>query len=181
MKREKHVLLFVASIIIISTVTGFVYGINNICSLDTYLNALSEHNILFLNDLLIILVFLFATISLIGIILNVFLIGIEGISIGYIIALFYKHYSISGVIYALISIIVNKLFLTLVLTYLFVTCYIYIKKVIRNVLGLNNDYMKHLLVPLIKKYGVITIFVIIYDTFIYFFGNMFLNYLTFML
>lgn len=181
MKKERHVLIFAATIILISIITGFIYGINNNISIDNYINSLSEHNILFFNDLLIVLVFLFATISLIGIIFNIFILGIEGVSIGYIIALFYNHYSVNGIIYSSILIVVNKLFLLIILIYLFVTCYIYVKKSIKNIMGLNNDYVKHLLMPLLKKYMVISIILIIYDIFLYFVGNMLLNYLTFML
>lgn len=181
MKKERHVLLFVASIILVSIITGFIYGINNDLNIDSYIEALNEHNILYISDFIIIITFLFATISLIGIIINTFILGIEGVSIGYIMALFYNHYSIKGIIYSMISILINKGFLIMILIYLFITGYIYIKKCIRNIMGLNNDYLKHLLVPLLKKYGVIIIGIILYDTFIYFLGNMFLNYLTFML
>ena len=37
------------------------------------------------------------------------------------------------------------------------------------------------LIPLLKKYLIIIIFLLLYDVLIYLFGNKFLNYLTFML
>ena len=181
MKKQKHVLIFVAIVILVSVITGFIYGINSDYVLDNYLSSLSNHNNLFLNDLLLISIFLFSTISLIGIIFNTFIMGIEGVSMGFILGLFFKRNKFKGLAYGLCLIGVNRLLMVIILMYLYIVGVIYVKKSMRNLVGLSNDYTRHMLMPLLKKYGLIILFVIIYDILVYFFGNILLNYLTFML
>lgn len=181
MKRVKHVLLFGVIIMAISMITGLIYAINNPYDLTEYISNLSKHNNLFINHLTILFFFLLSTLSILGSIFEIFVIGFEGVSIGYVIGQFFLEYKFKGIIYALITVGINKFIFLLVLIYLLSCAYIYIKRSFNNIIGLNKDYFSNIVLPILLKYAIVTIFVIVYDIIIYFFGNMLLNYLTFML
>lgn len=181
MKKAKHVLIFGIIIIVISIITGFIYAINNPYDLTEYLTNLTKHNNLFLLHLGILFLFLLSTLSLLGSISQIFIIGFESVSIGYVLGEFFLSYQFKGLLYALITICLNKFIFILILIYLLITSYVYIKKSFHNIVGLSKDYFSNIIKPILLKYSIVTIFVIIYDIIIYFFGNMLLNYLTFML
>lgn len=181
MKRNKHILLFIAILFIVSVVIGYIYGVNNFYDLTDYLANLDKHNSFFLAHIIIFLVFLFSTISLLGIFVESIYIGFEGISVGYLLATFYANFKINGILYGLITVLVNKVFFLIIITYLFLVTFNYIKKSAQNIIGLNKDYFSYLIKPLFFKYGIILVFILIYDIIIYLFGNTLLNYLTFML
>lgn len=179
--KYKHVIVFVLVVFIASIITGIIYGINNYYDLSDYINTLNKHNNVFIKDIIILLFFLFSTISLLGIFIQSIYIGFEGLSVGYIISEFYLNYKFKGIVYSIINIIINKLLFLLILLYLFFITYKYTLKIISNIVGNSNDYIKNIIKPLIKKYILIFFFLLIIDTIIYFFGNLILNYFTFML
>lgn len=181
MISKKNALIFIVVVAAVLFITGLIYGFNNKFDINEYLSILDSNNFLIIKHLLIIIICLFCTISLLGVIFIAIYIGFESISIGYLIANFILSYKTSGLLYGIITVIVNKGIYLLILLYLFITAIIYLKKHIMNIVGINKEYITDLLIPLLKKYLVITIILIIYDIFIYVFGNMFLNYLTFML
>ncbi len=181
MKNSKNIALYVAIVLLISIITGFIYGINNPVDLTDYLNSLTNKNSLFLIHTLIIIGIFFSTLSLINPIIESIIFGIEGISIGFTISLFFKQYKLKGLLYSLITTIVNKGIYLLLLLYLFIISINYVNRILKNIFGINNDYVNYSIKPLIKKFTLILIFSLINNTIIYFFGNMFLNYLTFML
>lgn len=179
--KYRHVIVFVIVVFIASVITGFIYGINNFYDLTDYITTLDKNNNVFFKDLLLIFFFLFSTISLLGLFLQGIYIGFEGLSVGYIISEFYLNYKFKGIIYSFINIIINKGFLLLILLYLFFVTYKYTLKMISNIVGSSSDYIKTIIKPLIKKYILILFFLLIIDIIIYFFGNLILNYFTFML
>lgn len=181
MKNSKNITLYVAIVLLVSIVTGFIYGINNPIDLTDYLASLKNNNSLFLLHTLVIIGIFFSTLSLINLLLESVIFGIEGISIGFTISLFFHQYKLKGLLYGIITILVNKGIYLIILLYLFIVSFNYINRIIKNILGLNNDYINYSIKPLIKKFTLILIFSLINNTIIYFFGNMFLNYLTFML
>ena len=181
MISRKNAALFIAILSIILVLTGLIYGFNNKIDLTNYLTSLNENNILLIQHGIIIILFFISTLSILGVVLQSIYIGIESISIGYLISQFILSYNIKGLIYSIITIFVNKFLYILILMYLFITSITYIKKVILNIVNINNDTVSNLLKPLIKKYIIILVILFIYDLLIYLFGNMFLNYLTFML
>lgn len=181
MKRNRHVALFIAVLFSISIVTGYIYGINNYYDLTDYIKNLAEPSNFFFYHGFILFVFLFSTLSLLGIVIEATLIGFEGISIGYTLSIFYANFKLNGLFYGFLTLLINKFFFLLALFYLFLVSSRYIKKNIQNIVGVNKDYVEYLIKPLIKKYICIGIFLIIYDIVLYFFGNGLLNYLTFML
>lgn len=181
MRKSRHVIVFVVVLFIVSVITGYIYGINNYYDLTDYIEGLSGHNNLFITHLIIFFLFLFSTISLLGIIAESIYIGFEGVSIGYLLAIFFSNFKLKGILYALVTIAINKLFLLLILIYLFIVSFKYIKKSIDNIIGINKDYFDGMIKPLLQKYFIILLILLAYDTVIYFFGNKLLNYLTFML
>lgn len=181
MKRAKHVVIFGLLIIAISIITGIIYAINNPYDLTDYIANLTKHNNLLFNHLGILFLFLLSTLSILGSISQVFIIGFESVSIGYVIGEFFITYKFKGITYALITVLVNKAIFLMILLYLLINSYIYIRKSFHNIIGLSKDYFSQIILPILLKYGIITIFIVIYDIIIYFFGNMLLNYLTFML
>lgn len=181
MISRKNTVIFTIVIAVVLFVTGLIYGFNNTFDINEYLKTLDNNNFLILKHLLIIIVCLFCTTSLLGTIFIPIYIGFESISIGYLIANFINSYKISGLLYSLVTILVNKGLFIAILLYLFVIGITYLKKNIMNIIGINKEYAAELVIPLIKKYIVISIILIIYDVMLYVFGNMFLKYLTFML
>lgn len=181
MKNSKYIVLYVAIVVFLSILTGFIYGLNNPIELNSYLESLNSNNSLFLMHTLVIIGIFFSTLSLINLFVESVIFGIEGISIGFIISLFFHQYKLKGLLYAIITIIVNKGLYLLLLLYLFIISFNYTKRILNNIFGVNNDYINLSIKPLIKKFTLILIFSLINNTLIYFFGNMFLKYLTFML
>lgn len=181
MISKKNGLIFIVVISLVLFITGLIYGFNNEFDINEYLETLNNNNFLVIKHLLIIIICLFSTISLLGVIFIAIYIGFESISIGYLIANFILSYKTSGLLYGIITVLVNKGIYLLLLVYLFTVAIVYLKKHIMNIVGINNEYIKDLIIPLLKKYVIISIVIITYDIFLYVFGNMFLNYLTFML
>ena len=181
MISKRHAEIFIATLSTILFFTGVIYGFNNELDLTSYLETLNTNNNLYLYHILVIIFFFVATLSIFGTLINSIIIGIESISIGYILSNFIQNYKFKGFIYGIINILINKGLYIIVLIYLFIIGINYIKKIYLNLIGINKNYTCDLIIPLIKKYIVILIIIFIYDTIIYFFGNMFLNYLTFML
>lgn len=181
MRHSKQILIFISVLMGVSIVTGFIYGINNYYDLTDYITNLSTHNNMFIYHIIVLLLFLFSTISLLGIVFESIYIGFEGVSIGYIISLFYANFKIKGLLYSFIVVLVNKLVFIIVITYLFLISVNYIRKNFHNLIGINKDYLINLVKPLLQKYAIVFVVLLIYDVIIYFFGNTCLNYLTFML
>lgn len=181
MKRVRHVVFFAAVVIVVSIVTGFIYGMNHYFDLTDYMQALTNHNNLFFNHFLILLLFLISTLSILGVVFQVFIISFEGVSIGYVLSTFYLNFKIKGFFYGFITVLVNQVFLIIILSYLLTSSYLYIKRSFQNLFGGQRDYFKAIVMPILYKYVLIAIFVLLYDIILYFGGNILLNYLTFML
>ncbi len=180
MKKNKYALVLVVSIFVISLIVGFIYGINNPYDISEYVKNIDKNMLLF-NHLLVIMLFFFSTISLIGILINGFYIGFEGVSVGFVISAFFKTYGIKGIIYSLINLLLNKGLFIIILFYLFIVGVKYVKKSLSNVVGLSTDYLIVLMKPMVKKYLLITIFIVIYDLLNYFLLYKLVKYFTFIL
>ncbi len=181
MKRVRHVVFFAVIVVLVSVVTGFIYGMNNYFDLTDYMQTLTTHNNLFFNHFLILVLFLISTLSILGVLFQIFIIGLEGVSIGYVLAIFYLNFKIKGFFYGFLTVLVNQVFFIIILCYLLTSSYLYIKKGLQNLFGGDRDYFKSLVMPILYKYALIAVFVLLYDIIIYFGGNVLLNYLTFML
>lgn len=180
MKKNKYALVLVLSIFVISLVVGFIYGINNPYDISEYVKNIDK-NILFFNHLLVVVLFFFSTISLIGILINGFYIGFEGVSVGFVVSAFFKTYGIKGIIYSLINLVLNKGLFIMILFYLFIVGIKYVKKCLSNIVGLSTDYLIVLIKPMVKKYLLIVIFIVVYDLLNYFLLYKLVKYFTFIL
>lgn len=180
MKKNKYALVLVLSIFVISLVVGFIYGINNPYDISEYVKNIDKNMLLF-NHLLVIVLFFFSTISLIGILINGFYIGFEGVSVGFVVSAFFKTYGIKGIIYSLINSVLNKGLFIIILFYLFIVGIKYVKKCLSNIVGLSTDYLIVLIKPMVKKYLLIVIFSVVYDLLNYFLLYKLVKYFTFIL
>lgn len=180
MKKNKYALVLVLSIFVISLVVGFIYGINNPYDISEYVKNIDKNMLLF-NHLLVIVLFFFSTISLIGILINGFYIGFEGVSVGFVVSAFFRTYGIKGIIYSLINLVLNKGLFIIILFYLFIVGIKYVKKCLSNIVGLSTDYLIVLIKPMVKKYLLIVIFSVVYDLLNYFLLYKLVKYFTFIL
>lgn len=180
MKKNKYALVLVLSIFVISLVVGFIYGINNPYDISEYVKNIDKNMLLF-NHLLVVMLFFFSTISLIGILINGFYIGFEGVSVGFVVSAFFKTYGIKGIIYSLINLVLNKGLFIIILFYLFIVGIKYVKKCLSNIVGLSTDYLIVLIKPMVKKYLLIVIFSVVYDLLNYFLLYKLVKYFTFIL
>jgi len=180
LKKNKYALVLVLSIFVISLVVGFIYGINNPYDISEYVKNIDKNMLLF-NHLLVVVLFFFSTISLIGILINGFYIGFEGVSVGFVVSAFFKTYGIKGIIYSLINLVLNKGLFIIILFYLFIVGIKYVKKCLSNIVGLSTDYLIVLIKPMVKKYLLIVIFSVVYDLLNYFLLYKLVKYFTFIL
>ena len=180
LKKNKYALVLVLSIFVISLVVGFIYGINNPYDISEYVKNIDKKMLLF-NHLLVVMLFFFSTISLIGILINGFYIGFEGVSVGFVVSAFFKTYGIKGIIYSLINLVLNKGLFIIILFYLFIVGIKYVKKCLSNIVGLSTDYLIVLIKPMVKKYLLIVIFIVVYDLLNYFLLYKLVKYFTFIL
>ena len=180
MKKNKYALVLVLSIFVISLVVGFIYGINNPYDISEYVKNIDKNMLLF-NHLLVVVLFFFSTVSLIGILINGFYIGFEGVSVGFVVSAFFKTYGIKGIIYSLINLVLNKGLFIMILFYLFIVGIKYLKKCLSNIVGLSTDYLIVLIKPMVKKYLLIVIFSVVYDLLNYFLLYKLVKYFTFIL
>ena len=180
MKKNKYARVLVLSIFVISWVVGFSYGINNPYDISEYVKNIDKNMLLF-NHLLVVVLFFFSTISLIGILINGFYIGFEGVSVGFVVSAFFKTYGIKGIIYSLINLVLNKGLFIIILFYIFIVGIKYVKKCLSNIVGLSTDYLIVLIKPMVKKYLLIVIFSVVYDLLNYFLLYKLVKYFTFIL
>ena len=181
MKNNKVYITFVSIIIIVSIISGIIYGINNPFDVSNYLDSLNSNNNLFIPHIIIISLFYISTISLLGIIAQLLFLGFYSISLGYILSSFVKVYKFKGFLYALSIILINNFMFLIIVSYLLIVSIKYIKRIIYNLKGIDNNTYKKILIPLSKKYLIILVCLLILDTFIFMFGNKILNFLQFML
>ncbi|MCX4248305.1 MAG: hypothetical protein OSJ65_00915 [Bacilli bacterium] len=175
MKKNKNVALFIGLIVLIAVITGFIYGINRNIDATNFLESLNTHNNLFLHHSLLIVIILISTLALINMVSETVIFSIEGLTSGFLIGVLFKSYKLNGLFMGILVTIVNKLIFLILISYLFMISINYIKKIIKNLLGIKNDYIRVLIKPLLKRFALILVISLINDTIIYFFGNMLLK------
>lgn len=181
MKKNKNVALFIGLVVLIAVITGFIYGINKNVDVSDFLESLNTHNNLYLHHSILIIVILISTLALINMISETLIFSIEGITSGFIIGVLFKSYKLNGLFMGILITLVNKLIFMILISYLFMISINYIKKIVKNLLGLKNDYIRTLTKPLLKRFALIFLVSLLNDTIIYFFGNMLLKKLANML
>lgn len=176
MKKNKNIAIFIALIILIAGISGFIYGLNKSIDATEFIDSIKTSNSnLFIPHSFSILIIFFSTLALINLVSETLILSIEGSSIGFILGVLFKNYKLNGLFFGVLTAIVNKLIFIILISYLFIISINYINKIIKNILGLKNDYIRVLIKPLIMRFLIILGISIINDTIIYFFGNMFLK------
>lgn len=186
--NNKLLLKFLISLFILGILIGlYIYIIQPDVTKSSIISELSnlsttlktnQNNFIF--HLIILSVLTILSLFIIGIPLMLFYLFYEGISIGFLIAGFIHYKKISGLIYGLVFILVNKIVFYLILIYILVNALKFSKKLYKALK--NKDYKVYELVFLqLLKNGFVFIIIIIFDVFIYFFGNKILAYFLFLL
>lgn len=176
MKKNKKIAIFIALVLVITGITGFIYGMNKKIDVNFFLDTIknSRTNLYLTHSSYVIIIFL-STLALINIGSQTIIFGIEGLSMGFTMGVLFKSYKLNGLFFGVLINIVNKLLFIIIISYLFIISVNYINKTIKNILGYKNDYIRTLIKPLILRFLIILGISIINDTIIYFFGNMFLK------
>lgn len=176
MKKNKNIAIFAITVLIIAGITGFIYGLNKNIDVTGFIEAINSEKInLFIPHIFYIGVIFFSTLALINMISETLIISIEGLKIGFTLGVLFKTYKLNGLFFGILNIAVNKVIFLILISYLFIISINYISKIIKNILGLKQDYIKTLLRPLINRFLIILVICLLNDAIIYFLGNMFLK------
>ena len=171
MKNNKNVAIFVGIILVISVITGFIYGLNKNVDTSEFISSINGHSNLFFNHTISIIIIFLSTLALVNFISGALIFSIEGLSTGFLLGVLFKNYKLNGFFFG----IINRLLFIMILIYLFIISINYINKVIKNILGLKNDYIRSLIKPLLMRFSLILVISLINDTLIYFLGNIILK------
>ena len=186
---NKFLIKFLISLLVIGLLIGiYIYIkqpslvkasiINELKLLDNTLKNTKQNN--FLYHILILSVFTFLSILVIGVPVILFYLFYEGVSIGFLLASFINYKKVSGLLYGSIFIIFNKILLYASLIYILIASINYSKKVILSLKRKDYKIYEYLFSHLIKMVFILLV-IIIYDIFIYFLGNKILSYFIFLL
>lgn len=186
---NKYLIKFLLSLLIIGILVG-IYAylkqpdliktsvINELSMLNEILKNTQQNN--FFYHILLLSLIIFLSILVIGLPFILFYLFYEGISIGFLIASFFHYQKLSGLLYSLIFTIVNKLIIYVALIYILINTINYSKKIVLSIKRKDYKIYEYLFTHLIRMIFVCLI-ILIYDIFIYFFGNKILSYFIFLL
>lgn len=177
--KIKNIAIFEALILVLSIITGIIYGLNNQIEIKEIITNIDSNYFLINTSIIFILFFL--TLSTLGIIGFTIYFTLEGISSGYLIYLFYKTYKTKGLLCYLLLFISSKLIFIILVSYLFIISYKYTKRIINNITGKNKEYVFNITIPLIYKYTIVLIISLINNTLTLFITNKVINLISNML
>ncbi len=190
MKQFNVAKIFIITLIIIGIIFGIMYfymqeDLSKTLIYDKLANISSiikdSNQKMIVVHLITIVILLFLSYSIIGMPLILFYLFYECTSLGFLIASFYASFSIKGVIFALIYILISKAIYIICLVYI---CYIALKitkKLLRVLLLKEQESLYTLLKNLFLKLGIALVVIIIYDLFLYFGANKILSFFLFLL
>ena len=175
---------FLLILIGFGVIVGSYIGIQNISYLKE--NVLyyathfqdSSYNYIFIHFTFLV----FCTITsfiFIGVPLLCTIIFYEGMSIGFLLSIFTATYSIKGFLYALILIFITKMVYLFILIFIFSKTLLIARKRIGKYLYKTNP--NQLILKLVKGCFVLTIILLIYDIFLFFYGKNILQLFQFLL
>ncbi len=174
LKRHKNLFLFITILFLFGFATGILFYFKQEPSIkETILLSMTnlfQENIFTIKNIFyhfIILLLICSTLfCFVGLPFLVFYIFFEGISIGFILPIFFSLYKINAIWYFLIYFLLVKFIFLFFLFLLFVKSVHYIKSYIICLKNKSYDFIKNL-----KFIFVFIILVLINDVFIYFLGN----------
>lgn len=190
LKRKSTAFKFFATIFILGIIIGVILYLNldtntkssitkNITNLVENLNNTKQNNIIFHLSIIALLVLSSLTILLYPI--NIFYLFYESLCLGFILASYTKINGLSGLLYGIIYILLNKALFLLILIYLNIISYKIIKKIINALRGKDNISVRELYLNYFSKIIICIIALLILDILIYFFGNKLLSLFKFLL
>ncbi len=180
LKANKSFFLFLTILLFFGMVTGFLFYIKQDISLkDTIVSSLQEifkDNVFSFQNVFYHLVILFFLCILLfcflGIPFFVLYIFFEGISLGFILPLFFSLYRINFFLYYFLYFVVIKFVYCFLLFFLFAKAIQFIKSYISNLKKKDTHFLQEF------KYVLFFVFCIfINDIFVYFLGNKILTFL----
>lgn len=185
---NKYIIKFLISLFIIGILIGlYIYikeptiiktGILNELESITTLLSKKQNNIIYHIILLSILILL--SIIILGIPLILFYFFYEGVSIGFLLGSLIHYKKISGLLFGIIFIIINKLLIYIALIYILVVSITYSKKIYISFKRKDYKIYEYSFTHLVKLFFIFII-IIISDIFIYFFANKILLHFSFLL
>lgn len=184
--KHKNYLLFVVIVIAIGILIGILYYqfLNHsikdsiITTLKTY-QSFNYNNAL--KDLIVMSLLLITSFFVIGLPLGIFYLFYEGISLGFLLNIFYVTYKFKGIIYFLIYFLVNKL-LILILLIFFVKRIINISRYTIGYLVYRHDNaIKEKIFNNFKKSLYTIMIVLVINIILYFLSPVIFNNLKFLL
>lgn len=184
---NKNLIKFLISLLIMGILVGiYIYIkqpsltkvsiLSELKSLNTILNS-KQNNFLF--HLLILSLFFFFSIIVLGLPLLLFYLFYEGVCFGFLLGGFINYKKISGLLYGTIFMIINKLLLYVCIIYILIVSINYSKKVILSLRHKDYKIYEYIFNHVIKIIFILLI-IMLYDIFIYFFGNKILSYFLFL-
>lgn len=172
-KKNKKYFLLVSMLLIVGLLCGIIYYFFlNKDTLELVANSFKNYNNFRYNsifkDLIIMSLLFIFSIFIIGVPLSLFYLFYESFSLGFLISLFIINFKIKGLIYILIYIIINKLFVLILMI-------LYIKRIInisRYIIGFiiykKDDLIKNKLFNSLYTSIYYIIFVLIFNILLYF-------------
>ena len=190
LKKKSTIFKFIATLFILGIIVGIILYLNldsdikksiisTVTNLNENLKTTKQNNLLF--HLLIISSSLLASLTIFLFPLNIFYLFYESLCIGFIFASFFNISGLSGLLYALIYIILNKALYLLILVYLNIISYKLIKKILKALFQKDNISVRDLYLNYFKKILICLASLTILDIFIFFFGNKILSLFQFLL
>ena len=186
---NKHIIKFLLSLLIVGILVGiYIYlkqptliktsVINELSILKDLLKTTHQNN--FIYHLLLLSIIIFLSIIILGFPIILFYLFYEGVSIGFLITGFFHYQKVSGLLYSLIFILINKLIIYICLIYILINTINYSKKVILSIKRKDYKIYEYLFTHIVRMIFV-SLVIFAYDIFIYFFGNKIMAYFIFLL
>lgn len=186
LNNNKRYLIFVSIILLIGFTFGIIYY--NLLSSDikeminyTIINYNNTRYNSIIKDLIIMSLLLVTSFFIIGFPLSFFYLFYEGLSLGLIFNIFIVNFKLSGLLYALIYIILNKI-LILVLMFFFIKRVIAISRyIIGLIIYKKDDVIRNKLICNTRNSIYLIIIVLIINVLLYFITPYIFNTLLFLL
>lgn len=174
LKKHKSLFLFISILFLFGIITGILFYFKQESSVKETINLsltnLFQNNVFTIKNIfyhfIILMVICSTLFCFIGFPILIFYIFFEGVTIGFILPIFFALFKINAFWYFLLYIVLVKFFFVFLLFFLFVKSFYYLKNYFLCLRRKSYDFMKNL------KYIVILIFIIlINDLFVYFVSN----------
>ena len=189
-KRNSKVFKFIITLIILGLISGIILYlnlsketkeiiVNTLVNLNKNLTTTKQNNIIY--HLFIISIFILISLTLILYPLTFFYLFYEILSFGFILSYYFSNFGIGGTIYSLIYFLLNKAFFLLILIYVSIVSYNLITKIIKALMKKDNISVRELYQNFFLKILISSLFILIIDIIIYFFGNKILSLFQFLL